>query len=158
MLLPMPAAPSTSPTPPLTMLVHRPGRMVAIVATAILVLGGVAVLALQLGVGVGRGWWSLAIMVPVVAGYLAIMRTGATRCEVEISERELVLRSVDSSRLLGASREVSYTWDEVRGATWVGRQPQELRLDFDALPKALVFAGARRGLEMLATAAGSARH
>lgn len=141
-----------SATPILTLLVHRPGRMVAIVAAAVLAAGAALVLVLQFNSDVGRGSWTLALMVPMMVGFAAIMRTGTSRCEVELGQRELVVRSVDSSQILGRRREVGYGWDEVRSTAWVGKSGDQLRLDFATAPRALVFSGTRRDLETLAAA------
>lgn len=140
----------------ITLLVHRPGRMVAIVAAVVLVGAGGILIALQYSNAISRGW-SLLLMVPMVVGFVALMRTGTTRCEVELGSRKLVLRSIDSSQLLGRTREVAYAWEEVRAARWLGREGGALRIDFRASPPALVFEGAPKNLAVLAAAAQGPR-
>lgn len=134
---------------PLMLLVHRPGRMMTIIAAAVLVVGGIVLIALQSRNGPGTGWWSIALLLPMVVGFAAIMRTGTTRCEVLPGEHALVVRSVDGSQLLGRGREVAFRWFEIRGAAWGGRAGAELRVRFASSPAVLVFSGPRRDLEML---------
>ena len=77
------------------------------------------------------------------------MRTGTTRCEIEIGQERLLVRSVDSSQLLGRTREAIYPWAEVRASRWLGDSEDQLRLDFTSAPRALVFSGAKRELAAL---------
>jgi hypothetical protein len=149
----MPPA-SPAPVPKITVLVHRPGRLIALAVAAMLVVTGGLLLALQWGHGFGRGWLNLLLMVPAVAGFVAIMRTGTTRCEVEWSAEQLVVRSLDSSQLLGRTREAVYAWSDVVATAWVGEDGDELRLNFARAPRALVFSGLKRDLDALAAAAG----
>jgi hypothetical protein len=144
-------APTATAT--VTVLVHRPGRLMAIAAGATLVVGAGLLLVFQWGGGFGRGWLNLLLMVPAVVGFVAIMRTGTTRCEVIIEDQQMTVRSLDSSQLLGRTREATCAWTEVRATSWVGDGSDELRIDFNASPRALVFSGARRDLEILAAAA-----
>jgi hypothetical protein len=129
----------------------------AIAAGATLVVAGGLLVAFQWSTGPGRGWLTLVLMVPAVVGFVAIMRTGTTRCTVELGAGRLVVRSVDSSQLLGRTREVAVAWTDVQAAAWVGEDGDELRLDFVRAPRALVFAGTRRDLEALHAAAAAAR-
>ena len=139
-----------APVPPtITALVHRPGRLMAVAAAAMLIVGAGLLLVFQWGGGFGRGWLNLLLMVPAVVGFVAIMRTGTTRCEVILESHQLTVRSLDSSQLLGRTREVTYAWADVRVVAWVGENSDELRLDFAHAPRSLVFSGRRSDLEIL---------
>jgi hypothetical protein len=131
--------------------------MLTLVAVAMLVIGAGVLLALQWTGPGGRGWWNLALMIPAVAGFVAIMRTGTSRCEVELGAERIVVRSLDSSQLLGPSREVLYPWTDVVDTAWVGEDSDELRINFARAPRALVFSGIRRDLDALAAAVQARR-
>jgi hypothetical protein len=145
----MSSAPASASSISLTVLVHRPGRLMAIAAGATLVVGAGLLLVFQWGGGFGRGWLNLLLMVPAVVGFAAIMRTGTTRCAVLIEPLQLTVRSLDSSQLLGRTREAICAWTDVRTTAWVGENGDELRLDFTRTPRALVFSGLRRDLDAL---------
>lgn len=145
----MPSMPPPPSSPPLMLLVHRPGRSIALAAGATFGLVGALLLAYQLSASAGRPWLNLLLLVPIIVGFVAIMRTGTTRCEVAPDEHQLVLRSIDSSQLLGRTREATFRWSDVRALQWVGEDHDELRVDFARTPRALVFSGGRRDLTAL---------
>ena len=68
-----------------------------------------------------------------------------------------MVRSLDSSQLLGRTREASYDWSDVISTAWVGEDGDELRIDLASAPRALVFSGVRGDLERLAATARNRR-